>query len=217
MKKVLWILLCIMIIITFLQIIDIYALYRSEISGKFTTATGKWVIKVNDVLVTGFASNSFNITEDDMMFLDTDVVKDNLIAPNVGMYFELEIDPTGTEVAVKYDVSVKDISDVILNESLVEADFIDLEVTNIEQTRTYSDGSTTTSSGKIINLANQNIKNVIPLTDINAGCKDTIKIYFKWKNNEAYNEDESELASAGNAILKIPVEAKFTQYMGEEL
>lgn len=217
MKKVLTILLCIMIIVTFLQIMDTFALYRSEIKGKFTTPTGKWLIKVNNASITTLSTKKFTITEDNMEFLASNTVADNRIAPNVGMYFDIEIDPSETDVAIKYTVSIDAIEKVVVNSLPKNVNFISIEVTSIEQTRTYSNGNSLSSSEKVIDLERRNITNIIPLEDINTGCKDNIRIYFKWKNNEETNEKEAELIAGNDCKLRIPVSATFTQYLGEEL
>ena len=47
MKKILSILLVIMLIITFVQIRNMYALYKDELSGEYETSLGKWNVKVN--------------------------------------------------------------------------------------------------------------------------------------------------------------------------
>ena len=48
MKKLIIIFLLIMVCISFYEIIDTYALYKSQITADYEDDVGKWIIKINN-------------------------------------------------------------------------------------------------------------------------------------------------------------------------
>ena len=56
---------------------------------------------------------------------------------------------------------------------------------------------------------------VIPVTRINEGYKNYIRIYFKWLNEENNNETDTNLAITENAKLSVPLKITLQQYTGE--
>ena len=76
MKKLLTILLLIMLIISLLQIANMYALYKQENQGDYSNLLGVWSIKVNGADISSGDQNlTFNMTEDNLIYLDSARVK----------------------------------------------------------------------------------------------------------------------------------------------
>ena len=108
MKKLLRILVLIMLIITLFQIANMYALYKDQLEGEYTNLLGVWSIKVNSTDISSGGENlTFNMTEDNLVYLDSDRVKSQKMAPGTQAYFEIIIDPTNTDVAVLYTLNIK--------------------------------------------------------------------------------------------------------------
>lgn len=109
MKKILSILLVIMLIISFVQIRNMYALYKDKLSGEYETSLGKWNVKVNgtDIVSPGNVVE-FNMTDKNIRYGTSDYVLSgaNVIAPNTEAFFDILIDTYGTEVAVKYNIEI---------------------------------------------------------------------------------------------------------------
>ena len=110
MKKILSILLVIMLIITFVQIRNMYALYKDELSGEYETSLGKWNVKVNgtDIVSPGDVVE-FQMTDKNVRYEETGghiLAGSNVIAPGTEAFFDILIDTQGTEVAVKYEVEL---------------------------------------------------------------------------------------------------------------
>ncbi len=124
MKKILSILLVIMLIITFVQIRNMYALYKDELSGEYETSLGKWNVKVNGTdIVTPGDVVEFEISEKNVTYDDSEghiLAGSNVIAPGTEAFFRILIDTQGTEVAVKYEVEFGEtIEDAVSGETLV--------------------------------------------------------------------------------------------------
>ena len=76
MKKILTILLLIMLIISLLQIANMYALYKQENQGDYSNLLGVWSIKVNGVdISSGGEKQTFDMSEDNLTYLDSATVK----------------------------------------------------------------------------------------------------------------------------------------------
>lgn len=109
MKKLLSILFIIMLIITFIQIRNVYALYKDKISEDYLTSVGEWNVKVNgkDIVSPG-ETVEFEMTEQNIKYVDSEFKADgaNVIAPNTEAYFEFLFNTDNTDVAVKYEIQV---------------------------------------------------------------------------------------------------------------
>ena len=104
MRKVLSILLIIMLIITFIQIRNMYALYKDELSGEYATSLGKWNVKVNgtDIVEPGVVVE-FEMLDGNIRYLDNAFKSTGAaIVPNTEAFFDILFDTSDTDVAVKY-------------------------------------------------------------------------------------------------------------------
>ena len=122
MKKLLSILFILMLIITLVQIRDMYALYKDELSGEYTTSLGKWNVKVNgtDIVLPGNVV-SFDMTESSVRYETGNYVFDgsNVIAPDTEAFFDILIDTQGTEVAVRYEIEIGETAESASGKELV--------------------------------------------------------------------------------------------------
>ena len=122
MRKLLSILLIIMIIITFIQIINVYALYKDQISGGYATSLSDWEVVVNGTNITHvdgeeieFEMTGANIGYDDGFAAATGV---SAVAPDTDAFFELLIEPRSTDVAFKYEIKIGQVSKYKVYETL---------------------------------------------------------------------------------------------------
>ena len=108
MKKILTILLLIMLIISLFQITNMYALYKEKIEGNYSNLLGVWSIKVNGVdISSGGEKQTFDMSEDNLTYLDSATVKTGKFAPGTQACFEVVIDPTNTDVSILYTLDIK--------------------------------------------------------------------------------------------------------------
>ena len=207
MKKLLTILVLIMLIITFFQIANMYALYKEQLQSDYTNLLGVWAIKVNGVDISSGEENlTFTMTEDNLQYMPSNSVKDGKIAPGRQACFEIIIDPTNTDVSILYTLNIK------LSE-ITEAKMSLVQVENYFQ----KDGSTDEVTNETVYTGTESHTAVIPIGKINEKYINHIKLYFEWSNLEENNESDSTLGATDSAKLSVPLEINLKQYTGETI
>ena len=205
MKKLLTILVLIMLIISFFQIANMYALYKEELQGNYNTLLGVWAIKVNGVdISSGGQKLTFTMTEDNLQYMESANVIDNKMAPGRQACFEIIIDPTNTDVSILYTLNIK------LSE-IAEAKMTLVRVENYFQKQ----DSTEQVTNETVYTGEESHKAVIPIGKINEQYMNHIKLYFEWTNVEANNESDSALGTTESAKISVPLEINLKQYTGE--
>lgn len=209
MKKLLTILVLIMLIISFFQITSMYALYKEQIDGNYASLLGAWVIKVNTTdITTSGQIETFDIS-DQLGYIESDYIQAGKIAPNGQAYFDVVIDPTidnvATDVSIIYEFNTDNI-----NKTNVKIDLISVENKFKKTGETDIENTQVNKNGNIY-------KAVMPIDKIVGGYQNYLRITFRWTNVEDYNVTDSELGMTENAILSLPWEINFKQYMGESL
>ncbi len=241
MKKLLTILFILMLLVTTFQIMSSYALYKDTLSGDYASPLGKWAVKVNgtDIVKEGGQSVTFEMSQDDMLYLENEYLAKSGIAPDSEGCFAIEIDTTDSDVAVKYSISIPEITQYrFYPDDWKEGDEIPVtqnlttpftfEVQGVEDVF-YNDygelrGGPYIQNNKTIKEENAGV-GIIPLHHIsNDGCKDRVTVIFKWLNDDSNTalEDALEVNNKthdklGNIKLIIPVHVKLIQYMGGSL
>ncbi len=207
MKKLLTILLLIMLIISFFQIANMYALYKEQLQGDYKNLLGVWAIKVNGVDISSGGKNlTFTMTEDNLQYMDSSTVKDNKIAPGRQACFEITVDPTDTDVSILYTLNIK------LSE-INEAKMTLVKIENYFQ----KEDSTEQITNETVYTGEESHKAVIPIGKINEKYINHIKLYFEWTNVEANNESDSTLGTTESAKISVPLEINLKQYTGETI
>lgn len=195
-KIILILLTIIMLIISIQMIRTTYAVFQSELSGVASKKIGKWEIIVNDTAISSGIEESFLV--DEFEIEESNYVEENKIAPGLECSFEIKIDPSDTDVSIKYAIS--------LDTSIIENYAINiLDVTEVE------------TNNELIQIEPNTYVGVIPLQKIKNGEDNTIKITFEWENNEDYNEVDTAIGTKKNSKLQIPITVIVTQYLGEEI
>lgn len=85
-----------------------YAIYRIKSTGTASVSTAAWAIKINGTTQTS-TSKTFTFTNDNISWTNSKAAVANKIAPGATGTITLELDATGSEVNVAYDVNVKSI------------------------------------------------------------------------------------------------------------
>ena len=205
MKKLITILVLIMLFISFFQISNMYALYKEQIQGEYGTLLGVWSIKVNNTEITsGGQDITFEITDDQLQYIESDYIEAGKIAPDGQATFDIVIDPTNTDVSIVYEIDVK--SDTTANANI--------ELLSVES-YFQKDGETEKITNETVNQAGNLYKGVIPVNLINQAYKNYITLKFKWVNIEENNQTDSVLGETEGETLSVPVAIKLKQYTGE--
>lgn len=211
MKKSLTILFLIMLIISFFQITSMYALYREQLESTYSTLLGVWSIKVNETDISSGEQNlTFNISNDQLQYADSEYIQAGRIAPGGKAYFDIVIDPTNTDVAIVYQLNLEyvDIENVQIRLLGVENVFKKDGEEDITNTDVSQDGNVYTA--------------IMPVDKISQGYKNHLKLNFEWVNDEANNGSDSVLADVENTVtennkISIPLRLNLKQYIGEDI
>ena len=178
------------------KIIDIYAVFHSEIESNVALENGKWNITINgsDITtgtVTEFVINQITTTENDH-------VKPGNLAPGLSGSFEIEINPEDTNVSVRYDIT--------LNQQ--ELGDSNLKIRSIEEIE---------QNYKLIQTDENTYTGVILLEEINQGINHRIRMEVEWADEEISNEADTTLGTDVTNKLQIPITVHAIQYLGEEI
>lgn len=196
MKRVFYISSLVLGIVLIIGILYAFSLLESETTRVVQNALGQWTILVNDVDVT---SESVDFDIDNINY-DTDVnVVNGKLAPGLGGYFDIAIDPSGTEVSVRYDIT--------FDTSQLDASETSLAISSIRER----------SGKRIIRTGPHTYTGIISLTEIEQNKVDTIRTTISWPNVEANNDKDYELGKTEDKTVEIPVTVLLTQYTGEQV
>ena len=207
MKKLLTILVLIMLIISFYQITNMYALYKEQLQSDYTTLLGVWAIKVNGVDISSGGQNlTFTMTEDNLQYMNSANVKDGKIAPGRQACFEIIIDPTNTDVSILYTLNIK----------LSEIEEAQMDLVRVEN-YFQKEGENEQVTNERIYTEQESHQSVIPIGTINEQYLNHIKLYFEWTNVEENNATDSTLGATENAKISVPLEINLKQYYTGEV
>lgn len=196
MKKVCYISSALLIVFVIIKIVYSFSLLESNSNLVVKNSLGKWTILVNSTDITR-STLGFNI---DSIYYDSDVnVKSGKLAPGLGGYFDISIDPDDTEVSVRYDIT--------FNETNLDSSDTSLSISNV----------TELSSKEIVQTDQNTYTGIISLSEINNDKIDTIRTYINWDNVEANNEKDYEVGKQSDKTIEIPVTVKVSQYTGEQI
>lgn len=197
------------IILLVLIIRSTYSKYVNQAVGSLMTRVGEWVIRVNGQDITlADAPANIVIDSDDFVWNWTDVqhVKKPKVAPGMIGSFELEIDPTDTQVSFEYDISIKNPVIQIPGQDDLK---IKLAIKNIVETH-----------GRTIEIkevdGNQVIHRIKPLGEIEeaATAVDTIKVTVEWLDDGTNDEADRIAGSVPDNVIEMPILIHAIQYTG---
>ena len=151
---------------------ETYAKYVTTSEGKINAKIARWNIKVNETDIKNNASLAQDIIP---TFEKSENIAENVIAPTIKGYFDLNIDASAVDVSFTYNILIEE-NDLI-------SDFI---ITG------YQIGD-----NPIVNLTDTTeITNDILLDDTNR--LQTIRIYFEW-----YDEDDNKMDNNADTVVTI--------------
>ncbi len=193
-KKILWVTAVFFAFIALILIInESYALLQTISSGNAEVKTGSWTIKLNEKNISNGITETFtlnNIIYDE----SNENIENGYIAPGKSGYFDIVLDPSGTDVAISYEINVR----------LDECAYPDNIKLSVENTST--DGE--------VEVIGNTFKGLISLNDIKSNKTITLKLTLIWENNEEFNESDTNLGTIEANKLKIPITITLNQYQG---
>ena len=160
------ILIFILIIAIIMTIATTFSRYKRLSSSSAVLTFAKWNISVNDTVI----SNSQNNSNIEVPIVIENGLEDNIIRNGNTGYFEIEIDPTDTEVGVEYTINLSFVKlpSNLLSNMLFES---------------YSlDGGTTKN-----NISNNSISGNILLgskASLDSNDVKTYRVYWRWVGSD---------------------------------
>jgi len=204
-KKIKLIIFILILVLLVVILRSTFSKYANEATAVINEEVGKWVIKLNDTdITTETASTDFNM---DKVYWDWDSfphVKYPNVAPGMKGYFDLVIDPTDTDVSMKYTVEIDD--------SNVSIPDVNIKITDIQEINGKELTITSNPDGPEIV---ERIKKLAEIQSENENERlDTIRIFVEWENNEDNNETDSEIGKVSDNVISIPIKVNVIQYTG---
>ena len=193
-KKLLWLFMCIIIVVIIYEIIHIYAVFYSEMSGNVQFENGKWNIYVNGTEISTGIQTTFTV--DQINVDESSHVKPGNLAPGLSGDFEIAINQTNTDVSVRYDITLN--KENMTNENI--------QITGIVETE---DNNTLTRTGE------NTYTGIIPLQKVKNGTTNTIQISILWVDDYLDSNQDASTGTITNPKLHIPITVHVSQYLGE--
>ena len=81
-----------------------YAVYETITNGTANLDIGSWVIRLNSVDISSGETISFNANN--FTYSNSSHIANGVIAPGRSGYFEVIIDPDGSDVSIRYDITL---------------------------------------------------------------------------------------------------------------
>lgn len=186
-KKILLLSALFFLVVCFYFMQETYAKYVTTSEGKINAKIARWNIKVNETDI----KNNASLTQDIIpTFEKSENIAENVIAPTIKGYFDLNIDASAVDVSLTYQILIEEndlISDFIITDYQID-------------------------DGNLINLTNTNeIINDILLDEVNH--VQTIRIYFEWYDeaDNKMDDDADTAVTIDNDNLTLNVKLSFTQ------
>lgn len=172
-----------------------FASLESKVDAKSTVYVGKWNILVNGQNLNSRYTDE--ITLNDIVWESNEHVSEGMAAPGSKGVISFEIDPTDTDVAVKYKITFSDHTD--------DPNYL-LTIREIS-----TDGTPLIKSGP------NSYTGIFSLQDILNGATKTISIDVEWINDESNNEYDSLIGSQSEEAKFLYIDMEAVQYNGESI
>lgn len=198
MKKILKILTIIMLIITILKIGDTYAKYYSKAqTANLSQDVGQWVIKINEKDIYSEDGQKVEFTTNTLNNFSNVHAEPDKISPSSTGYIDIAIDPTGTDVAVRYDIA--------------------LDLTGVSNLAITARLEMASGSNTLVQTGENAYAGIISLADVQEGKKANIRCYVTWANDEEKNAEDSLIGGSIDANIALSANVTVTQYLGETI
>jgi len=176
-------LLIVLILFTIIAVIGgTYARYTNTATGTATIDVAKWQVKIDDTAMNSIASGELSVP---LTYATNAYVSDDKLAPGRSATFTLVIDPTESEVAIDYTISLGAIT------GLVSGTTSEVALTSATYTIEPDEGDDPEVQNATITSGASTITCSETLADVEAGKTITIVGTITWTNNEAKNADDT--------------------------
>ncbi len=189
-NKLFYLLICLVVLLLLgFQILDTYGVFESNITNNTSNDLAKWQILINGSNVTDQTST---FTINTISWNPNSGVASGKAAPGLSGFFEIIINPTGSEVSIEYEITMDmdhSSNSQIIIESVKDEDGTPLSL--IDTNKYYG---------------------LITLDQIALGEIKTIRVDVVWNNDEGNNLIDSGYIDDINPVLDIPITVRLVQY-----
>ena len=176
-----------------------YSKYTNTATGTATLDIAKWSVKIDDTQMNAISSGALSVP---LTYTANSYVKANKIAPGGSATFTLVIDPTDSEVAIDYDISIGAVTGLTNAGSAIAL---------TGATYTVDGGSaqnaTITSGAGAINFTED-------LADVVAGKKVTVVGTITWDNASDANSAADTANGLNDPSPTVAVSITAQQHIG---
>lgn len=191
MKKTTLIIILISIFALYFLSSPTYTAYESEVNNEVGVAVADWKIEIDNQDI---ATSTESISLSNIVW-ESEHTNNNTVAPGSKGVVTINIDPTTTEVAIKYSISYVD---HLLNpDCLLTVTSIYLENEELEK------------------INDNTYAGVITLDQIKNKSVKVLKIHVEWINDEANNESDTQVGLNESQANYLNLEFTAEQYLGQ--
>lgn len=194
-KVLILVIMCVLALLIY-KIIDIYAVFHSEVEANVELKNGIWNITVNGTQITTGVETQFVV--DQITTTENSHVKPGTLAPGLSGSFVIAISPEDTNVSVRYDIT--------LNQE--ELGNSNLKIKSIQEIE---------NNYQLIKTGENMYTGILPLEEIQNGIIHKIQMEVEWLDDGLNNENDTELGKDNTKPLQIPITVHVIQYLGEEI
>ena len=161
-----------------------YARYASNATSTMAAQVAPWKVSINnnDIVTT----NTFTL--EDIEWKDNQYVADGYIAPGREGTLTLEIDPSGSKVAMQYKLEIDEAK--ITNDNI--------HISNVSA-----------STGSVMLVSDGVYTGTIPLEEVVANIKTVLTVTIEWANTDTDTANNND-TSTGSASENIQIPIKLT-------
>lgn len=158
-----------------------YARYASNATSTMAAQVAPWKVSINTEDIV--SKNTFTL--EDVDWNDTEYVAEGYIAPGREGTLNIEIDPSGSKVAMRYKLEID--KSAVTNESIKIS-------------------SVTASTGEVKDEGDGIYTGIIPLNEVTSNTKKTLTITIKWDNPETTTTDTNDTTTGTSSTnFEIPI------------
>lgn len=236
MKKILIVFFLIMLILTFFRIINMYALYKTELEGNYQTKLGVWNIDINNENITASEFTEFS-NKLNLQKVESSKSAYEKIAPGDKFSVELNINPKDTDVSILYEIEYANIKTELDEKikEMLQIEEINWNIEFVEAKSVFCKGEEEIEQDEELeNSTNTKYIGIFPLEMIKNQYTNKVNIIFRWINDDQNNdvdsilgepvltqndenEDEIEEDIYLNNQLEVTINIKLKQYIGEDI
>lgn len=163
-----------------------YARYASKATSSMDAQVAPWKVSVNNQDIV--STNTFTL--EDIKWNDTEYIAEGYIAPGRVGTIDIEIDPSGSKVAMKYKLEIDETN--ISNESITITDV------------SASVGTVTKEDEAYVGT--------FTLDEVEANTKKVLTITIAWDNPETETTDSNDTTTGMNADnFEVPIKITTSQ------